>query len=373
MAFDRIRGQEAAVDQLRAALASGRVSHAYLFHGPEGTGRSLAAFEFARAINCGADRPDAEGGYPGDACGACLSCRRMEHGTHPDFHVLDLGTKGGESVGIEQVRQLIGDVSLRPTAGRRKVYVIPAANRLSPPAAHTILKTLEEPPPYVTLILVTPEVSEMLPTVISRCQLVRFRPLPDEVLESLMVEQGVEESLAREVTHIAGGSVGRALELALAPEALERRRELFALLRHTLSAPWPQALRIAEDLQRLGAPPKSPRGAKAAASEENGDEAEPPRSTKFGLTDVLDQSAGWFRDLLALQSGAPVELLQNPDQASHLEKLAGHVPAGYLLEALDALQEARRVIDRNANPRLVLEVLVMQLLAARPTASPRSV
>lgn len=346
-----------AVSHLRAALQAGRVSHAYLFHGPEGTGRELAAFEFAKAINC--EDPDPTG----DACDRCLSCRRMDHRTHPDFHSLELGSKGGENVGIEQVRQVLADVALRPTAGRRKVYIVPSAHRFSPPASHTILKTLEEPPPYVTLILIAPEVSDLLPTVVSRCQLVRFHPLGPECLEGLLAERGIEPATAHEAASLADGSFERALALALTPEALDRRLALFGLLRQALTSPRSHALRIAEDLQRLGAPPKDPKASKESPEGEGGgEEGEATRPAKLGLTDLLDQAASWFRDLLALKSGAPLTLLMNRDQAPSLEALAPSLSVSYLAQTLESLQQARHQIDRNANPRLVLEVLVMRMM-----------
>ncbi|HEY3281923.1 MAG TPA: DNA polymerase III subunit delta' [Armatimonadota bacterium] len=360
MSFDRIQGQNQAVEQLRAALATGRVSHAYLFHGPEGTGRRLAAQELAKAINC--EAPLGDRGT--DACDECLSCRRMAHGTHPDFHVLEMGSKGGENVGIEQVRQLVSDVSLRPTAGRRKVYVVPSAHRFSPPAFHTILKTLEEPPPYVTLILIVPELSEILPTVISRCQLVRFVPLPREIIERLLMEQGVEPTMASEAAAICGGSLSRALTLARSPEALERRRELFGVLREALRAPLPQALRLAEDLQRLSTPPKT-KGAAKSEEEDGAEASEATQTPKSLLLELLDETAGWYRDLLALRSGAPLRLLGNPDYEAKLEKLAEGVGEAYLVEALELIQTARHAIDRNANPRVTLEVLLMELILRR--------
>lgn len=370
MPFDRLVGQEEAVRVLRGCLSSSRIGHAYLFYGPAGTGKSLAANLFAQAINCDAGGPD--------ACGRCLSCVRTEHGSHPDLHILAPGTEKGENVGIQQMRDLRSDVHLRPSLGRRKVYIVPEAERLSPPATHTVLKTLEEPPPYVTIILIAPDPADLLPTVVSRCQLVRFTPEPVDVVTDALVARGVPRETAMLAAAYAEGRVGAAIRLAADTAELARRAKVLDLLQGLANADRRSALRLAEDLQKLGATARRPKAADApgdttaepdlADSDEDGDEemgAVAPAS-KSDLQSVVDVAASWYRDLLLMKAAGPDAAVRNVDRLDALRSAAQSVDSDYLQKALDALVRTRYHLDRNANARLAMERLVLALAPEWP-------
>ena len=224
MPWDEIRGQDRAVRQVRAALERGQPHHAYLFAGPEGVGKELAARLFAQAANCEA----AEGLRP---CGACDSCKRIVKGSHPDVLFLrpqaDLVARGqmgkadfdaapSREIRVDEVRQLARRLSLAAAVGRRKIAVLTPADAINERAQNAILKTLEEPPPSTTFILVTAAPDVLLPTVRSRCQRVSFGPLATVEIAAELARRGVPQEEASARAEVAHGSLGRALILTAA-------------------------------------------------------------------------------------------------------------------------------------------------------------
>lgn len=202
-------GHERAVRVLRRALASGRIAHAYLFWGPDGIGKEAVALAFASVLFC--RDPEALG--RGEPCGACPSCRKMEAGGHPDLHLLAPGEK---AISVEDVRNLQEALSFQAYEKGRKVVIIRDAPRMSPAGANALLKTVEEPPPETFLILLAAHPSRLLPTLVSRCQPVRFDPLSEADVEKVLVAHGVEPETAARLAGLSGGSPGTALALDLA-------------------------------------------------------------------------------------------------------------------------------------------------------------
>ncbi|WP_276357704.1 DNA polymerase III subunit delta' [Cohnella caldifontis] len=201
MGFREIPGQERAKALLQQALRSGRIAHAYLFAGPEGSGRQDTAIAFAQAVLC------ERGGD--DACGECLSCRKVSHGNHPDLHVIE---PDGASVKIEQIRELQRELSYRTAGAGYKVYIIKSAESMTVQAANSLLKFLEEPPSPVVAILIAPGAQAVLPTILSRSQLVPFVPGDRERMEALLTAEGKPRMLARAAVHLASGpAAARAL------------------------------------------------------------------------------------------------------------------------------------------------------------------
>ena len=173
MTFDQILGHARQKEILSRSLASGRLAHAYLFSGPDGVGKRLMALALARAIVCHEQR----------GCGDCQACRKIDHRNHPDLHVLE---PDGNSIKIEQVRSLQKGLNLKPLEAPRKICLIEAADSMTLGAANALLKTLEEPPPYVLFIFATTEPNKVLPTILSRCQRFDFRRISvPEIVERL--------------------------------------------------------------------------------------------------------------------------------------------------------------------------------------------
>jgi DNA polymerase-3 subunit delta' len=260
--LEDVLAQPTAVGTLRRALASGRVHHAYLFDGPAGVGKELAAFGLAQALVCERRAPDGE-----RACGSCSACTRAiptESGLtrHPDVIVLARGlylpaqigrrTEETQDLSIDQIRTLVlARAAFPPHEGRAKVFVIRRAEELSAAAANALLKTLEEPIDKTHFILLSATPHALLPTIRSRTQRVRFGPLPDDALEKALAKRGVAAEAARAAVPLAGGSVESALVLCDADEAAARAEFVTKAL-HALAAPdLGPALELAEDAKRL--------------------------------------------------------------------------------------------------------------------------
>src|SRR5262245_52754063 len=223
-----IIGHEWAIDLLRRSIAGGRVAHAYLISGPAGVGKALLALRLAQVLNC-------EGGDL-DPCLVCRSCKRIARGNHPDVRIAGMasqaqGLKPDEAarqkeLKIDTVREWQSDINLRPYEGRRRVFILHDAEKLTDAAANAMLKTLEEPPPYATIVLVANTGGDLLPTIVSRCQPLRLRPVPRaEVAAALRERYGLPEGDAQLLAAWSGGRVGWALRMVEAPDELEARQE----------------------------------------------------------------------------------------------------------------------------------------------------
>ncbi len=226
MQFKEIRAQEAAVNTFKRAIASNKLHHAYLFSGPPGVGKMLAAKALAMTLNC------LEQGT--DACGVCIGCRKVEKACHPDVITLTL-PDGKKLIPIESVRELGRRLAVQPHEGRASVAIIDPADKMSLPASNALLKTLEEPRLGSFLFLISSRASSLLATVRSRCQPVHFRPLPEEVIADLLQSQGVGSDEARLVAALCQGSMEQAL-LYLSEDLDERIDLLFQFLEGALDA-----------------------------------------------------------------------------------------------------------------------------------------
>ncbi len=343
MPFRDLVDQDHAVMLLRSAVQGGRVSHAYLFAGPSGVGRREAALAFAQLLNC--EHPSQ------DACGECQSCKLIATGHHPDVRMIDLergllldpedSTKTG--VGLKQVLALRREVVYPPYQGRWKVYIIADAETMTTEAANSLLKVLEEPPPHVVLILIAESVVSLLPTVVSRCQLLRFSFVPSAAIEQALADRfNVPRGRARFLAALAGGRLGRAVTWATSEDALQLREMMLDLL---------QRLEHIDPLERLDA-------AEALAKE------------KETLPELLEIALFWYRDLLVWQETADESLLINLDRKEAIAALAGTVPPAVLSQRIDAVEEAKEALRRNVHPRLALETLFLRLSPPTTPVSP---
>jgi DNA polymerase-3 subunit delta' len=335
MPFRDLVNQSHAVMLLRTAARSRRVSHAYLFAGPAGVGRYDAALAFAQLLNC--ERPQAD-----DACGECRPCRLIAGGKYPDVRTVDVErgllldprdtTK--TVIGIDQVRALRREVSFPPLEGKYKVYIFVGADRMQAEvAANSLLKVLEEPPPQVVIILIAESTVPMLPTVVSRCQLVRFSLIPTaEIEQALISRHNLDRGRARFIAAIAGGQLGRAVTWATSQEDLEWREQTLQLL---------ERMESADLLERM-------------------DAAEEASKDKDRLPDLLDVALFWFRDFLVWQETREEMYVVNLDRQETIARLAAALPGAVLSQRIAAIEEAKEDLRRNVHPRLLLENLFLR-------------
>lgn len=239
MAWSSIRGHDAARQQLQAAFAAGRLAHGYLFVGPAGVGKHTFAAEFAKALLC--ERPPA----PLAACDDCPGCRPAAAGTHPDLFAVRTPDDKHE-LPVEVMRGFCVGLGRKPTRGGRKVGLVETADELNEESANCFLKTLEEPPPGTVLVLLGESAESQLPTIRSRCQTVRFRPLPDVDVAAVLADHGVEPGRVPQLVELAAGRPGQAL--ALADDAVWAFRE--AVLGQVTAAR-PDGPKLAADLMRF--------------------------------------------------------------------------------------------------------------------------
>jgi DNA polymerase-3 subunit delta' len=321
-----IIGHEWAVNLLAHAAASNRLSHAYLFIGPAQVGKTTLARAFAQAILC-----EKQTGEPCRSDAApCRACQRIADGRYPDLQII---AAEKNTIQIEQVRVLQSDAALSPLEGRHKVFIIREIERASAPAANALLKTLEEPPPHVILLLTSRRRDLVLPTVLSRCQIIGLRPASlAQVQTALETRWGVEPGQAELLARLSGGCIGAAVRAHLDAEMRqERSRRLDQLV--TLTA--------AGYVGRLGY---------AEALSRQTDAIEP----------TLSLWATWWRDVLLIQRGIP-EAIVNLDRRAQLAQQAElYRPAQVEAVLADLIQTLRR-IRANVNARLALDVLALRL------------
>ena len=221
MSWQRIRGHEAVIQFFHNVVERGRLAHAYLFAGPEGIGKRRFALQLAKALLCEA-RPRARL----ESCGQCPACTQVEARSHPDFFFVQRPEENLE-MPIRVMQELCQALGLKPARGLRKVAVVDDADDFNEESANCFLKTLEEPPPYSLLILIGTSADRQLPTIVSRCQVVRFQPLSQALVSELLAEQGLTDpALVNRVARLSGGSMGQATALA-EPSLWEFRRTLF--------------------------------------------------------------------------------------------------------------------------------------------------
>jgi len=324
MGVDRswgIVGHRWAVQLLRRALERGELSHAYLLTGPQNVGKMSLARALAAALFC--EQKDGP-------CGTCRSCRLVAGGTHPDMHLVEPDPETGR-LKIEQVRDLQRQLTLTPHMADHRLAVLNRFELATPQAASALLKTLEEPPEFAHLVLLAPDTDSLLPTIVSRCQVIPLRPLAVEQVQRALEERwNARPEQARLLAHLCGGRIGWAAQAARDPAILQQRQQALDDLVDLLRASPVERFRHAARLARDGE----------------------------GVHDLLDLWAGWWRDVMLLAGGAAAPLT-NVDQQQRLAEQAGQMGLAGATSVLKATRAATDRLRRNANPLLALEVLLV--------------
>lgn len=320
--FEEIRGNTPLVEQLRRSAASGRSSHAYLFLGGAGAGKRLIANTFAKALQCeGEKRP----------CDSCKSCHAFNHGNHPDV-IYFQPLKNGKTYTIEDVReQLLETVDLKPFQYEKKIYIIEKADTLNIQSQNALLKTLEEPPAHAVFLLLAERAEAFLPTILSRVVVMKIRPLSAETIADYLMQAGHLAEESHILSAYAQGRIGQALELVEDEGFREMRQDILGKLEVLPSMSEGDAYLLAKVLEGY--------------------------KNDLRFLDIMEL---WYRDLLTAKSLREEGYLIQRDKKDAIFRAAKE-PAALLAKKAAAVRTARMRLAQNANFRLTMEVMLMDL------------
>jgi len=322
MSFKDILGHPKAVSILQNALRNDRLAHAYLFHGMDGIGKRTLALTFAKALNC------SQGAF--DSCDSCLSCLKTDHKNHPDVEMVEAQ---GAFIRIDAVKDLQERMKFRPMEGRKRVAILKNADRLNNAAANALLKTLEEPSASNLLILVTARPYQLPLTILSRCQQIRFNPLPQDTIAQLLKERfSLETSQALLLAAASGGSMGKALDL---------NRESFLTLKsevldYLAKSDSHQSLQRLSFLRFL-------------------------IDDKKDILDKLEILKTFFRDVLFCRETGQINGLLHQDRLELITAMARKWSPEEILMNIRTVEQTARLLEQNTNKSLTLEVMMFRL------------
>jgi len=377
--LSEIVGQDAALDRLARAMSGARMPHAYIFAGPEGVGRRTTAAALAKTLLCHKPAAAARADRPGmpalpQACNKCEDCRMMVAGTHPDFHLVYKELAGYhdevkvrerkmQDLGIDVVRSfLIAPAGRAASRGRGKVFVVLEADLMSIAAQNALLKTLEEPPAGVTIILICRQGRQLLPTTLSRCWLVRFGPLPRRFVTDALEAKGVAEPQAEFWAAYTDGSIGRALRLA-GGGMYQTKREI---LRRLAALAGPGGADVSGLGEHLAAvTEKLVAQAVNEAGKAEGPELSKMLASRRAAGAIIELIASAFRDAMKVATGADLPAV-HADQPDAIRALAGRFDPTQLAEIIEQLCRYEQLLWRNVNPKIVWDNLAITCASAAP-------
>src|SRR5512145_2797455 len=318
-------GNEWAVDMLKKHVADGTTRHAYLLAGPPGLGRRTLALRFAQALNCTTPIE------PGTPCGECRDCKQIGAMQHVDLTVVQAEAEGG-TLKVDQIRELRRTLVLKPYAANYRVALFLRFQEANDNAANALLKTLEEAPSYAVLILTADNPEQLLPTIVSRCEVLRLRPLEIEKVKRELESRGVESGQAKLIAHISGGRFGYALRLVEDPSLLEKRETRLNDLQTLISASRVEKFAYADKLA--------------------GD--------KELMRQAILVWLSYWRDVMLRAAQAETPLI-NVDRNLEIEDLAGRVDLSIARKVVSGLEDVLTKMEKNVNSKLLAEVLLLDL------------
>ena len=319
-----LTGHDWAVDMLKKHVVNGP-RHAYLFTGPPGLGRRSLALRFAQALNC---PTPVEAGIP---CGQCRDCKQIQAMQHADLTIVQSESEGG-IIKVDQIREARRALTLKPYMSTYRVALFLRFQEANDNASNALLKTLEEAPSYAVLILTADNPEQLLPTIVSRCEVLRLRPLEIETIQKELETGGLESGHAKLIAHISGGRFGYALRLVEDATLLEKREEQLNDLQHLIAASRVQKFAYADKLSK---------------------------DKDFMRHTILIWLSYW-RDVMLRTAQAATPLI-NVDRNVEIEDLAGQMNLSSTRSVVKGLESALEKMDRNVNPRLLAEVLLLDL------------
>jgi DNA polymerase-3 subunit delta' len=322
--FQDVIGQEQIVEHLKTAVRTQKVSHAYILQGERSAGKEFIAKVFAAALQCEKQEEN--------PCGECRSCKQAENGNQPD--IIRVTHEKPNTIGVEDIRKITGDIAIKPYSSPRKIYIVNEAEKMTVQAQNALLKTLEEPPEYAVILLLTTNVDALLPTIQSRCVLLTMKPVRDEqVKKYLMKDLMIPEYKADVCVAFARGNVGKAKALASSEEFDNIKSDAVTLLKYI------RDMEISEIVLAI----------KKIAE------------YKFDINDYLDILSVWYRDVLLFKATNDVNHLIFKDEIQYIKKTADQSAYEGIEEILDALEKAKARLKANVNFDLTMELLLLTI------------
>jgi len=321
--FREIRGQKAAIGFLKKAISNDKIATAYLFTGIKGIGKSSTALAFALSVNCS---------NPGDndGCRQCPSCRRMINGNHPDLLIIDLREKK-DSIAIDQIRDINREISFPPALDGYRVIIIKSAERMTVEAANAFLKTLEEPPSNNIFILNAVDTGRLLPTIISRCQKIYFRPINEREIEEFLINNNdVDEARAKIAARLSEGSIGQA-KIFAQDDFFSDRIDWITMLHNVITSPFGSLFDIAQNFINKGN----------------------PKDNRMNL--MLRVWRSLYRDMLLIKHGGLQDFIINFDFKEQLESSSSAFTIDGLLQSISIIVRAERDLMANLNVLFLME------------------
>ena len=323
--FSEILGHEQIIEHLQNAIKLQKVSHAYILDGEEGAGKNMLARAFAQTLQC------ERGGT--EPCGECHSCKQAMSGNQPD--IITVTHEKPASIGVEDIRgQLCGDIQIKPYSSPYKIYIVDEAEKMTVQAQNALLKTIEEPPAYGVIMLLTTNADAFLPTILSRCVTLKLRPVKNEIIRPYLMEKyHIPDYQAEVCTAFARGNVGKAERLAQSEQFAELKSHLLHLLRHLRDM---EVYELTEAVR--------------SASE-----------YKTEINDYLDLMALWFRDVLLFKATRQIDGLVFAEEINAISAQAQKSSYEGLERILKALEKAKVRLNANVNFELTMELLLLTI------------
>lgn len=323
--FSDIIGHEDIVKHFKSSIELGKVSHAYILNGEKGSGKKTLAGIVAKSLQC-------ESGGP-DPCGTCKSCLQAESGNQPD--IIWVSHEKPNVISVEEIRsQIVNDIDLKPYSSKYKIYVVPDSQMMNLQAQNALLKTLEEPPEYVIIMLLTNNVNKFLPTILSRCIVLNFKPVePLQMMEYLVNQIGVDQEKARFCTDFAQGNLGKAVRLAISTDYNEIKEDSVRLLRRIQDMEMDEVILAVKNMGKY----------------------------KLDVTDYIDIMTMWFRDILMVKiSNSPNKIIFKKE-FSVMKKQASRASYEGMEQILEAMDKLKVRLEANVNFDIAMELTLLTI------------
>ena len=323
--FKDVVGHKDILKYISSAVENNRVSHAYILNGERGSGKKMLANLFAMTLLCetGDNEP----------CGKCHSCKQAESGNHPD--IIRVTHEKPNSISVDDIRtQVNNTVDIKPYQGPYKVYIIPQADMMTPQAQNAILKTIEEPPSYAVFLLLTENAETLLPTINSRCVMLKLRNIKDTLIKKYLMENlEIPDYKADMCTAFAQGNMGRAIMLANSDHFNEIREEAVQLLKHISEMELNEIVAAVKNISVY----------------------------KLEITDYLDIIMIWYRDVLLYKATKEIDKVVFKDQLQSIKEQARKSSYEGIENILDAIEKAKARLKANVNFELTMELLLLTI------------